>query len=210
MEDFIRPDYKRRDAVKYCHRPDDAYQRQLEVYQSVAWVSSQRVVDVGCGYGEKVIDLFPGRFITGIDFGANIDVCNQRNDGGCWKSADLESDALDDVEIDQHTVVVCADVVEHINNLSPIMSFLLRASRTAAAVAISTPERELLRGVDHVGPPTNECHVREWSLLEFNNFLDHWGISARYGLCRASEGSDRPSTILALCGRVFHPSVNVS
>jgi hypothetical protein len=42
---------------------------------------------------------------------------------------------------------------------------------------ISTPERDLLWGVEHTGPTINKKHVREWNKNEFLRLLEHCGLS---------------------------------
>jgi hypothetical protein len=65
---------------------------------------------------------------------------------------------------------------------------------------LSTPERDLVRGREHLGPPGNPCHLREWSIRELDAFLRDRGIEHRsVGLTRDNDLHNRLETILAVC-----------
>lgn len=72
------------------------------------------------------------------------------------------------------TVVVCADVIEHLADPRPLLGLLADCRHRGALVITSTPDRVRVRGADHKGPPTNPSHVREWALDEYVALLaDH-------------------------------------
>src|SRR5262245_8536940 len=82
---FIRSDYRARTTPTYFS--DDAEQRvgivwQPDVYATAGRLArqfgAQRLVDVGCGDGAKLVELRSSFDLYGIDFGANIAACRDR------------------------------------------------------------------------------------------------------------------------------------
>lgn len=200
-DDCIRSDYVRRSSVDYCHRSEKSARYQEDVYRMVAeHPGIDTVYDIGCGHGEKLVSMFPGRSLCGVDFGPNIDWCRKNQRGAAWWEADLESNDLRSLTPGVRTAIICADVIEHLVNLGPLLTFLRRASRKAGLVVISTPDRELIHGFGCLGPPVNRCHAREWTTMEFSRLLRKNEIDATVGLVRQDDSCDRPSTIVAVSG----------
>ncbi|MFC1791945.1 hypothetical protein ACFL0I_05750, partial [Gemmatimonadota bacterium] len=44
-------------------------------------------------------------------------------------------------------------------------------------VLLSTPERDLRRGPDDMGPPGNPAHIREWNQEELRQYLESQGLT---------------------------------
>jgi hypothetical protein len=93
-------------------------------------------------------------------------------------------------EINNSDVVICSDVIEHIVNPNDLVEYLL--SLKSKYYIISTPCREVL--CNHpkfsyyyrkslYGPPINKCHVREWTMDEFKEYIstNFLIISSHYG-----------------------------
>jgi len=175
---FIRQGYREREAPAYDfeHRSEDRVW-QPDVYPTAARIAERlgftRIIDVGCGNGEKLVVLEPRFEIVGIDIGENLQLCRERYPGRQWIEHDLDSDALlpFEPEVFRSSVVVCADVIEHLVRPERLVQKLRRACDEGACLVLSTPERELLWGVRHAGPPPNPAHVREWSMSELAAFL---------------------------------------
>ncbi len=155
---------------------------QPEVYQAADYLlkGGQRttIIDVGCGNGRKLRSVEAGRHI-GVDFGSNLSLCRKLfGEWGEWIEADFSSaDCLAISELaDEKTVVVCADVVEHLLNPEPLVALLAACYRQGAIVLTSTPDRIRVRGVHHRGSPPNPSHIREWALAEYAEFLAGHGL----------------------------------
>lgn len=154
------------------------------------------VVDVGCGYAPKLAALHdhrPDWRYLGVDHGPNIEHCARAYDWGEWLTVDLDQPHTYDAK---GAVIVCADAIEHL--VDP--AFLLDGIRTSGCVAavISTPERDLTWGTEHAGPPPNPCHVREWNLPEFGDYLELAGFRIDHlGLTRSDDAGTGEKTILA-------------
>lgn len=144
------------------------------------------IVDVGCGWGDKLAlmhDRHPGWTFHGVDYGANIARCRQAWPWGSWVEHDLETFVALDAD---EAIVICSDVIEHLVDPLPLIASL-RASG-AAAIVLSTPERDVQHGYDHRGPSPNLCHVREWNAHELHVLLEEHGLRIRHhGLTRGSD-----------------------
>ena len=196
ISDYIRSDYIRRQSVESNGSCDgDAL---CDVYRAAATVESASVIDIGCGRAEMTIEHFGDRHIYGIDYRDRLAECRRQYPQYTWLEIDLEDPnfRLDDLPVDE-SVIVCANVVEKLRNPQPLLNALNVASRSAKAMFIATPERELVHGVSHLGPPTDPCHAREWSMKEFRNLLSANNIDAELGLCRATDACSHPKSILA-------------
>lgn len=203
---FIRQGYREREAPAYDfeHRSEDRVW-QPDVYPTAARIAERlgfsRIVDAGCGNGGKLVTLEPRFEIVGIDIGENLRLCRERYPDGEWIEHDLDSDSPLPVEPERlrTSIVVCADVVEHLVRPERLLRTLRRACDEGACVVLSTPERELLWGVGHSGPPPNPAHVREWSMSELAAFLASEGFE--HGVLTLTRSHDRSplrSTILAV------------
>lgn len=180
---FVRRDYSSRDQASYFEDVDPhggGIVYQPDVYPLAAHLARrfgcERIIDVGCGTAGKLVPLHPEFGIVGIDIGANIEYCRANFSFGRWISHDLEGGKP--LQIDDATVagslVVCADVVEHLIDPSGLLGVLSDLLESAPVALVSTPERDLARGRYDAGPPANPAHVREWNLDEFRHLL-HWG-----------------------------------
>lgn len=74
--------------------------------------------------------------------------------------------------------MICSDVIEHIVNPDILVDYLL--SLKSKYYIISTPCRHILchhpKFSNHYktswnGPPINVCHVREWTMEEFKQYI---------------------------------------
>lgn len=185
----------------------DDERRALE-YQPDVYIEAARladslgattVVDVGCGHARKLVALHPKFQIIGIDLGSNIDRCRQTYPFGTWIDHDLERDEplplTEDVLGD--SVVVCADVVEHLQEPQRALRALRAAVPPARALLISTPDRSRVEAAALAGPPRNSSHVREWTRREFAALLRWCGFDRGYlTFTRPHTGTTDVTTIL--------------
>jgi len=202
---FVKPSYRIRIEPEYFVDTGSARVWQPDVYREAVRIAarqgSHRIIDVGCGRADKLIALHPRFDLVGIDFGDNIEVCRARFRFGTWLDHDLdeEGDLPLAAERWSGAVIVCADVIEHLRYPWQLLRKLRRVVDRADALLISTPERELTWGADHIGPPPNVHHVREWSLPEFGAFLRAEGFDRGWvGLTRSHNRSRRRATILGV------------
>ena len=202
---FLPSGYRSRErpAYDYEHR-DDGIVYQPNVYADAARIAerlgSPRIIDVGCGNGEKLVALYPRFEIVGIDHGENLLRCRERFPFGTWLEHDLDSakplPLSDDVA---GSVLICADVIEHLRYPERLLRNLRVALGRAHATLISTPERDLTWGTGHMGPPPNPAHVREWALNEFAALLAAHSFEQGFiGLTRSSNTRTLQNTILAV------------
>ena len=209
---FIKPGYIARQVSAYfedsltdhadiVHQPD--------VYALAAYLGRQfgctHILDIGCGRALKLIKLYPKFEVVGVDFGSNIDYCRAHYHFGQWLHADLEKhqSQLLAPEILKNTLVVCSDVIEHLVNPSGLLLTLRHCLEHASVAILSTPERDLVRGKNDMGPPANSAHVREWSLPELTRLIEAFSLETAFiGLtCNNNRDLDK-KTILA----IFHGS----
>ena len=172
----------------------------LEAASLAALLGATTIVDVGCGSAEKVAVFRNEYKIVGVDFGVNIEACRARYDWGDWIGADLDDDdsplplsSLND------SIVVCADVIEHVVHPERLLRKLRDLlERGATALVLTTPERDLRRGRKHIGPSPNVAHVREWALDELRGFMADEGLEGYFGLTRTNDTAPYLHTIFAV------------
>ena len=178
---------------------------QPEVYpvalHILAGSGRRRLVDVGCGVGRKLAEA-PVEARLGLDFGANIARCREVYPHAAeWRECDLSEPVPADLvdSIGPQDVVVCSDVIEHLVDPRPSLGFLRICFERGAAVITSTPERVLVRGADHRGPPPNPAHVCEWALEEYRALLGAYGLPPLYiGLTHNNDCDRLLRTIISL------------
>ena len=116
---------------------------------------------------------------TITDFSSYIGVCGRQFSEVNWIEWNFEANRGLDLtdETVSRSIVICAGTVEQTADPSNLMDLLSRLSRRALAMIITATERDLRHGPDHMGPPTDISHVREWNSAEFEQLL------GKHGLC---------------------------
>lgn len=179
----IKDGYKPRNFIKHFDdtRNTDKYQRG--VYEYALKVCNlfqyRRVIDFGCGSGYKLVHFFDKYDTLGIDLDVTVKWLREKYPDRAW--ATLEECGEEDLACD---MLICADVIEHV--LDPdLFCAELRKIQFRRAI-ISTPERDLYAGPEHMGPPSNSHHVREWNGREFCAYMStqfrvvHHGLSGHH------------------------------
>lgn len=212
---FIRNGYRSRDDPSYDSRVgDDDIVWQPDVYPEAARVAAALgascIIDVGAGDGAKLAQLHPQFELIGTDLpGPNLDHCRASYPHVEWIEHDAESveplPVADDVLA--RSIVVCCDVIEHLLRPDRLLDTLRDALDVARAVVLSTPARDLTWGADHLGPPPNPSHVREWTVDELAALLDIFGFRHRtISLTRSNDRLNEHKTILC---RLFQDAAAV-
>jgi 2-polyprenyl-3-methyl-5-hydroxy-6-metoxy-1,4-benzoquinol methylase len=206
---FVRGGYTHRASPRY----DDAFETKGVVWQPRVYAAAaaaatalgrRTLVDVGAGNGAKIAAL-RGRFdLVAIDTGSNFARARAAYPFVVWIDQDLdERPELDVAAVEiSEAVIVCADVIEHLQRPDALLRSFCRAVDRGACLVVSTPDRELLWGPRHAGPPPNPAHVREWSRRELAALFASVGF--QHGLLTLTQsrtGSPLRNTILAVLAR---------
>lgn len=181
MDYFIKDGYRSNPnprSVKHSIEKSMKYQR--DVYVLAADVARERglqsVLDVGCGWGAKLCaylgDLCPDLY--GVDLPENIAQCRQMHAIGTWLSVDISDPAADIGR--RFDMIMSVDVIEHLLDPDILIRFVAKHAHADTVIILSTPERDLRRGTEDMGPPGNLAHVREWNAAEFNTYLEASGL----------------------------------
>ena len=158
---------------------------QKEVYQFCSQFMLEKglntVVDIGCGSGYKLIKYL-GEFKTiGVETEPCFSLLKTKYPEREWLISGEKEKSFNDYDsIQNNDVVLCCDVIEHIIDPDILLDYLI--SLNANYYIISTPCREILcKGQKYSphyrqhwsGPPKNVCHVREWTMGEFIEYLSN-------------------------------------
>lgn len=199
---FIKEGYRSRREPEYFVDENLNAVWQPDLYPEAATIARRlgvhRIIDVGCGTAGKLATLHPEFDIVGIDYGSNIEVCQARYDFGTWIDVDLDTSQTLGWHDVAASVLVCGDVIEHLLNPENLLRLLRRAlDDGAAALLLTTPDRELTNEPGHLGPPPNHAHVREWAIEELKRFMESEGLVGFFGLTRSNDVMPYLRTILA-------------
>lgn len=205
---FLPADYVSRHEPEYyddaaSHNSGVLFQPEIMSIAELllAGTGRKRLVDIGTGNGTKLVGA-EAQEKLGIDFGSNLDYCiTHHGDAAEWRACDLGGIIPQDLveAMGPDDVVVCSDVIEHLPDPLPLLRLLGAAYERGALVITSTPERVLVRGADHLGPPPNAAHVREWSLPEYRAMLCAAGLPPLFaGLTLNNDRDNLLRTIVSL------------
>lgn len=162
-----------RSRTEFRHFDDTAKKDewQLEVYLHALGLMIKhkynRIIDVGCGSGFKLVNYLGQYDALGIEVDATYQFLKSKYPDGQWMSVDEAKQTP--LKAD---VVICADVIEHVLNPDQVADFLKGIQ--FQHLIISTPARELIYKPwqrAYWGPPANPHHVREWTRKEFYRYL---------------------------------------
>jgi trans-aconitate methyltransferase len=182
MNRFLPQEYSPRNGhAHYLDIPGNLIY-QPHVYALAAFLadrcSAKWVVDIGCGSAIK-LKPFSGRFgLVCVDCAPALELARQSLPGAEFIEHDLETGlpALP-VKLLERAVVICSDVVEHLQRPERLLQALANVAKIAPFVLISTPDRDRARGWLDNGPPANPTHVMEWSATEFVRFMRACGFN---------------------------------
>jgi len=212
----IKPEYEHRKEARYYTEDDNVSNviHQPHVYRFAEFLAQKKgckyIIDLGCGKAGKLVALSPQMHIIGVDHGQNIEYCQKKHKRGKWIKADLERGEVNiDIEILKQSFIVCSDVIEHLLNPDNIMQLLDYLLEYAQGAIVTTPERDLIYGADHCGPPLNPFHVREWNQTEFLLWLRSFNFKiTNYGLTYSSNASSDKNTSIVILENNYTPRIN--
>ena len=176
---FLRTDYVRQRGRLDDPSVDDraSLAPQWDVYERASRFPHGRVIDVGCGGAGKSKRFFTERDVVLVDHPAMLAAIR-------WRAprrvpVDLSTWVPDRELCRPDTLIVCADVIEHLWNPHVLLRALKSLMVDGCVLAISTPDRiamnkALRRGSK--GPPSDPRHVQEWSIPEFKQLLAYAGF----------------------------------
>jgi hypothetical protein len=174
-------------SIKFCIKPgyhhavrtidyDDTSNKdewQKEVYLLAASIAKEQgyssVIDLGCGSAFKLIQYLGFCRTIGIETNKTYHWLQHRYPERNWL---LYEDA-DPAQL-QADLVICADVIEHMENPDTLMQFI--QTIPAQRIILSTPERDKKKNSINFGPPENPYHYREWNADEFRKFVSGWFV----------------------------------
>ena len=151
---------------------DDHWQREVYIYAKkiLEQTNGEKVVDLGCGSGRKLIHFFDGHHTIGVDLKKTVLYLKNKYPNRKWIDFD---EASIDASILDCDVVICSDVIEHLQDPNQITEILSKIK--SKYIIMSTPDRALLNeGIN--GPPRNYTHNREWTMNEFKSYLEQSGF----------------------------------
>jgi SAM-dependent methyltransferase len=151
--------------TKYHHWDDMNFedQWQKEVYQKALTLVQEddRIADIGCGSGYKLMRYFREKHFIGYEIEPTLSKLRERYPNRYWGKSGIPLLKFD--------IVICSDVIEHVLDPDELINYLKTAN--ARDYVISTPDRDLVYGGEHNGPPRNGSHIREWNYEEFGRYL---------------------------------------
>lgn len=197
---YLPENYQINPEPKYCYRPPESINWQKAQYQFannlVKKYGTKRVIDVGAGDGIKFRNNIECKEKIAIEYGENYKICK-----GIIPNT-IEHNLEDSFHIPYKidTGLICIDVIEHLENPTKLLDSIHAMDGWLDFILITTVERELIHGIGNMGPPINPCHVREWTISEFQKLMRaHFYVDLNLGLI-GDKGT--PKCMYALLTRV--------
>jgi 2-polyprenyl-3-methyl-5-hydroxy-6-metoxy-1,4-benzoquinol methylase len=132
-------------------------------------------MDIGCGSGDELErQVVPAaERVIGVDQPSGISLAAARFDSVEWCAGDFAEPGLrDQLRENAPDLVLCADVIEHVEHPAALLDGLRGLLRDESVAVISTPDRARWRDARPLGPPLNPRHVRERSAEEMELLLE--------------------------------------
>ncbi len=178
---------------------------QPHLYEFAAYLArlygANTLIDIGCGQAHKLMAHDPEFRVIGVDKGETLAYCQQHYPAGQWVELDLDTPgALNfDPALLQKSIVICGNVIEHLQHPEHLLEGLRRILEHAPVVLLTTPDRDLCRGYDHNGPPPDPSRVREWNKWELRHLLKDHHLRAEFlGYTASDNLSFAKTTLLAV------------
>ncbi|UVT21022.1 MAG: class I SAM-dependent methyltransferase [Nitrospira sp.] len=135
---------------------------------------NKSILDLGCGTGFNYTyaknKLGSGK-VLGVDISeASVAYAKRANPNGSFMQGDVCSEHLD-CGSEAWDVVLCCEVIEHVNRPEHLLETIYRHLRTTGVALISTPNRPVF-SLDVEPSPVNHTHLKEYNLPEFRAMLE--------------------------------------
>ena len=205
-------DYRDQPVLRWSGRGRSGRTWQFHVYErAIALCATHHlhtVLDVGCGDGDKSF-LFREvglRLIGLIEPGGQIPDRRKGRFTAIHENELAQPGWADSVVVPEDTLIICADVIEHLQNPDILLAGIASLNRRAV---LSTPDRAHLYPVGHNGPPLNTQHVREWTAAEFHAYVSEHltivshGILPQYRDVRWGKNGSRGTTFIEAVPRIL-------
>lgn len=167
----IKDGYIARKAVRYFNdtRNTDTYQDKIYRFAHNLVVDNKytNILDIGCGSGFKLMKYFSEFDTTGVDVPQTVKFLEKKYPDRRWLTVDIEND---DIPVRGHyDMILAIDIIEHLHDPDILLKYI--ESIDFKTCIVSTPERDIARGVNDNGPPKNPHHIREWNSSEFIDYI---------------------------------------
>lgn len=179
-------DFSESDVYWTQERIDASSRYQYHVYKLAAKIAKQfeysSGMDLGCGPGTKAKSFLSKALkdVTLVDQPSSAVLARAILPQAVFVGTNLENCvAILDRKFD---LIVCADVLEHLYNPLPCLTFAYNHLAPLGTVIFSTPERDVLRGKNCTYSP-HPSHVREWNCTEFKDLLEYSGFEIIQQMC---------------------------
>lgn len=137
----------------------------IRYWWAAAFANDKRVLDAGCGvgYGANILAEAGAREVVGVDNAAEVieAVRDRARPNVYLEVGDLRHLGFPD---DSFDVVVCFEVIEHVEDPFAVLDELARVLSSTGFLALSTPNRDT-----HV--PGNPHHLHEFTPAELRDAL---------------------------------------
>jgi SAM-dependent methyltransferase len=169
--------------------PEDNEVWQLLVYEYAHYLQRRhqltKILDLGCGAAHKTAAFFGAVLgeVHAVDWDTKI--ASQQFPTIQFRNADLDAGSID--LNSKFDLIICADVVEHMNNPFCLVETIKLHAMSETLIVISTRERSH----DDEGPSINPAHAQEWEYHEFGVFLHRAGFKILDHFCVAPQGTFR-------------------
>ena len=158
---------------QYIDSDKSSKRYQKAVYRYAAKIHEEgRVLDIGCGTGYKTMKFFRKAETLGLEIEPTLSHLREKYPKRSWEESDFGR-----IPQGGFSIVVCADVIEHIMDPDDLLGFIRKIDFTTCV--ISTPDRDTLD--NELGPPRNRSHLREWSFSEFGAYIaEHFRVMEHF------------------------------
>lgn len=167
---FIKNNYTYRLEVPDFDDTPNKDEWQKEVYEYAEYIFKSNnltsVLDIGTGSGYKLIKHFNSVKTLGIELPATVEFLKNKYPHKTWTDKFTPVTGYD--------LIITSDVIEHLKNPDELLDLIKECK--PKFIIISTPERDIMHGVEHYGPPSNPHHFREWNKSEFSNYIQNQGF----------------------------------
>lgn len=142
------------------------------------------ILDAGCGEGftmDKLIKFGIGKKVEGIEYEKDALTIGRK----LFPNLTLKEGSVYDMPYKDNSfdLVVCTEVLEHVNEPLRVLKEVLRVSKKN--IIISVPNEpffmlgNFIRGKDLLHLGNNPGHINHWTIISFLNFLKKNGLKIK-------------------------------